>query len=161
MAFKREDRVADEIKRIVADLIAKELDDPRVPAFTSVTEVTVSRDFNYADLYISVLAADRESQERAVQALNNARGFLRTLLSKRLDLRVTPELRFHLDDSYDKGQRIDDLLEQVKQAKSDPGSSDSETKVEPVDSAADKNVGNAAGSQKSPDADSADSPAAK
>lgn len=118
MAFNREERVADEVRRIVSELISSELDDPRVPAFTSITDVRVSRDFNYADLHISVLAGDREVQEAAVKALNKAKGFLRKGLSQRIKLRVTPELRFHLDDSYEKGQRIDELLAELKAGKS-------------------------------------------
>ncbi len=114
MAFKRENRVADEVKRLTAEIIRTELDDPRVPVFTSITDVTVSSDFNYADLYVSVLAQAKDKQVEAVEALNTAKGFLRKELSQRLKLRVTPELRFHLDDSFDKGQRIDEILEQVK-----------------------------------------------
>lgn len=114
MAFKRENRVADEVKRLTAEIIRTELDDPRVPVFTSITDVTVSSDFNYADLYVSVLAQAKDKQVEAVEALNSAKGFLRKELSQRLKLRVTPELRFHLDDSFDKGQRIDEILEQVK-----------------------------------------------
>ena len=119
MAFKRENRVADEVKRLTAEIIRTELDDPRVPVFTSITDVTVSSDFNYADLYVSVLAQDKDKQAEAVEALNSAKGFLRKTLSQRLKLRVTPELRFHLDDSFDKGQRIDEILEQVKSEKND------------------------------------------
>ena len=119
MAFKRENRVADEVKRLTAEIIRTELDDPRVPVFTSITDVTVSSDFNYADLYVSVLAQDKDKQVEAVEALNSAKGFLRKTLSQRLKLRVTPELRFHLDDSFDKGQRIDEILEQVKSEKTD------------------------------------------
>ena len=119
MAFKRENRVADEVKRLTAEIIRTELDDPRVPVFTSITDVTVSSDFNYADLYVSVLAQAKDKQVEAVEALNSAKGFLRKELSQRLKLRVTPELRFHLDDSFDKGQRIDEILEQVKSEKND------------------------------------------
>ena len=119
MAFKRENRVADEVKRLTAEIIRTELDDPRVPVFTSITDVTVSSDFNYADLYVSVLAQDKDKQAEAVEALNSAKGFLRKTLSQRLKLRVTPELRFHLDDSFDKGQRIDEILGQVKSEKND------------------------------------------
>lgn len=119
MAFKRENRVADEVKRLTAEIIRTELDDPRVPVFTSITDVTVSSDFNYADLYVSVLAQDKDKQVEAVEALNSAKGFMRKSLSQRLKLRVTPELRFHLDDSFDKGQRIDEILEKVKSEKVD------------------------------------------
>ena len=119
MGFKRENRVADEVKRLTAEIIRTELDDPRVPVFTSITDVTVSSDFNYADLYVSVLAQAKDKQVEAVEALNSAKGFLRKELSQRLKLRVTPELRFHLDDSFDKGQRIDEILEQVKSEKND------------------------------------------
>lgn len=132
MAFKRENRVADEVKRLTAEIIRTELDDPRVPVFTSITDVTVSSDFNYADLYVSVLAQDKDKQVEAVEALNSAKGFLRKTLSQRLKLRVTPELRFHLDDSFDKGQRIDEILEQVKSEKADNADVD-ETETEDLD----------------------------
>lgn len=132
MAFKRENRVADEVKRLTAEIIRTELDDPRVPVFTSITDVTVSSDFNYADLYVSVLAQDKDKQVEAVEALNSAKGFLRKTLSQRLKLRVTPELRFHLDDSFDKGQRIDEILEKVKSEKSDNADVD-ETETEDLD----------------------------
>lgn len=132
MAFKRENRVADEVKRLTAEIIRTELDDPRVPVFTSITDVTVSSDFNYADLYVSVLAQDKDKQVEAVEALNSAKGFLRKTLSQRLKLRVTPELRFHLDDSFDKGQRIDEILEKVKSEKADNADVD-ETETEDLD----------------------------
>lgn len=132
MAFKRENRVADEVKRLTAEIIRTELDDPRVPVFTSITDVTVSSDFNYADLYVSVLAQDKDEQVEAVEALNSAKGFLRKTLSQRLKLRVTPELRFHLDDSFDKGQRIDEILEKVKSEKADNADVD-ETETEDLD----------------------------
>lgn len=132
MAFKRENRVADEVKRLTAEIIRTELDDPRVPVFTSITDVTVSSDFNYADLYVSVLAQEKDKQVEAVEALNSAKGFLRKSLSKRLKLRVTPELRFHLDDSFDKGQRIDEILEKVKSEKADNADVD-ETETEDLD----------------------------
>ena len=132
MAFKRENRVADEVKRLTAEIIRTELDDPRVPVFTSITDVTVSSDFNYADLYVSVLAQDKDKQVEAVEALNSAKGFMRKSLSQRLKLRVTPELRFHLDDSFDKGQRIDEILEKVKSEKVDNVDVD-ETEAEDLD----------------------------
>lgn len=112
MAVRREDRVADEVKRILAKTIMHDLKDPRVPPFTSVTEVKVTRDFSYATCYISVLGTARQKKE-CLEALENSKGYLRTVLAKNLTLRVTPELRFKPDNTYDEGRRIDKLIDEA------------------------------------------------
>jgi ribosome-binding factor A len=112
MAMYRQARVGDEIKRILARAIQNELKDPRVPAFTSVTGVDVTRDFSYATCYISVLGT-AEEQKKALEGLESSKGFLRSLVAKELRVHQTPELRFQLDTTYEEGQKIDRLIDQV------------------------------------------------
>ncbi len=111
MASRRQRKVADLIQEEVSDLIARKMRDPRVEGVT-VTEVKVSPDLRYADIYISKLGGDEERQQ-ALAGLNAAEGYLKRELAPRLDLRFMPDLRFHIDRSWEQGARIDALLEQI------------------------------------------------
>lgn len=108
---RRSDRVADEVRKELSQLIFREVKDPRIK-LVSVTEVQITSDLRRAVVRISALG---EEQERlaAVEALRHARGFLRTELAHRLRLRVTPELVFELDRGAEHSQKISDLLESL------------------------------------------------
>ena len=108
MASDRQQRVAEAIKAELADLIAREVKDPRVrEGLVTVTHVEVNRDFSVADVGISVLSGDA----RAVLAgLGKAAGFLRGPLGRRLKLRVAPELRFHHDQSQAMASRVREIV---------------------------------------------------
>ncbi len=119
MARGRALRVAEAIKMEISDLLINELKDPRI-GFTSVTAVRVTDDLRFARVYFSVFAASDE-QEKAMEALERAKGYIRTELSKRLRLRVAPELSFHIDHSIEEGDRISRLLAQSRQSESPAG----------------------------------------
>ncbi len=112
MAIRREDKVGDEMKRILARVIQQEVKDPRIPPFTSVTDVKVTRDFSFATAFISVLGNDDQKRE-AIEALQKAQGFFRSSVAKQLKLRKTPEITFKLDDTYETGNRMDRLIDEV------------------------------------------------
>jgi ribosome-binding factor A len=123
--FSRGRRIADLIQRELAILIQMEVKDPRVGMVT-VNEVTVSRDLAYADVYFTMFPA--ENYQECTQALNNAAGFLRSKLAKKLSTRVTPRLRFHFDETIEKGARIskainDAIREDENNQQNDPGDS--------------------------------------
>jgi ribosome-binding factor A len=109
---QRLDRVAEELRRELADIIRGEMKDPRV-ALATVSRVEPSRDFSHAVVWISVLGDDDEAREDAVAVLHRARGFVRSLLGQRIRLRVVPELDFRLDRGFEHSQRISDLLESL------------------------------------------------
>lgn len=129
-ASDRVQRVADQIKRDLATLIQMEVNDPRV-GMVSVTGVDVSRDLSYAKVHVTVLntlsdsheensdtlgspgALDKLEIEQNIKALNQAAGYLRTLLSKRLQLRSVPKLQFHYDGSIARGQQLSSLIDQA------------------------------------------------
>jgi ribosome-binding factor A len=117
MATRRQRQVADLIHEEVSEIIARKVRDPRVEGVT-ITEVRVSPDLRYADVYFSKLG-DEEEHKSALAGLIAAAGYLRRELAPRLDLRFMPELRFHVDRSWEQGARIDALLEEI--AAEEPG----------------------------------------
>jgi ribosome-binding factor A len=107
--FSRARRVGEQIQQILAQLIQREVKDPRVGMVT-VTAVKVSKDFDHARVYISVLG-DADKIASAVKGLNHAAGFLRTELSHQLKLRNTPKLVFEYDASLEEGNRLSSLID--------------------------------------------------
>jgi ribosome-binding factor A len=105
---RRTARIEDLLRAELADLLLRDLHDPRVRLAT-ISSVTVSPDLRHARVLVSVLGDERQREE-GVEGLRHARGFLRTQLSHRLRLRVVPELGFELDRGAEYSQRITDLL---------------------------------------------------
>jgi ribosome-binding factor A len=102
-------RISDQLKQELALLIQNELRDPRL-GMVSVLDVKVSRDLAHADVFITVLGAEAKE---AVETLNKASGFLRSLLAKNLNLRVTPRLRFVFDESVERGRKLSSLIDEA------------------------------------------------
>lgn len=112
----RADRLAEEIKRIVTDILRTEIKDPRINPFTSITRVDVSKDLRYARIYVSILG-DQEEQEKTLEGLKNAGGFIRSELGKQIRLRYHPEITFSLDTSIQHGLKITRLLRDLANEK--------------------------------------------
>jgi ribosome-binding factor A len=108
---RRTDRVSDLLRAALAELLLREVHDPRVK-LASVTEVDVSPDLRHAVVKVSVLG-DEEQRQATIAGLHHARGFLRTELAHRLRLRATPELVFELDRGAEHSQQMSDLLESL------------------------------------------------
>lgn len=104
----RIDKINEEVRREVANVI-RDLKDSRIPLMTSVVAVNVTNDLRYAKVYISVMG-DKETQNKAMEGLKSAAGFVRREMGKRVDLRYTPEFIFELDHSIEHGAHIDLLL---------------------------------------------------
>lgn len=111
--FARTDRIADAIQRVLAVTISREVRDPRV-GMVNINDVTVTRDMSYAKIYVTFVGrdSDEESQE-AAKALNHAAGFLRGVVAKELDIRVTPKLQFFYDKTSVKGQKLSHLIDRA------------------------------------------------
>ena len=112
--YKRTDRIADQIQRDLAELIRSSLKDPRVGMVT-VNSVTVARDLGCANVYITLLSvedydADAKEVKETIKVLNGAAGFLRSELSRMIQLRTIPQLRFHFDASVKRGRQLDQLI---------------------------------------------------
>jgi ribosome-binding factor A len=105
--FKRTDRVGAELRRELGLLVHAAVRDHALPS-VSVSDVEVTRDLDWATVWVTALQAERASE--AVKALNELAVEFRRTLSRSMRLRRVPELRFQYDDSVDKSERIEHLL---------------------------------------------------
>lgn len=106
-------RVAEQIRRELAELIRLEVKDPRVGMVT-LTDVEVTADYAHAKVFFTLLGSEQALRETA-HALEHAAGFLRTQLSHRLRLRTVPQLRFVYDASVERGLRLSRLIDEAVQ----------------------------------------------
>ena len=111
MSIKNE-RIESIIKKNVTEIIQFELKDPHL-GFCTITEVEVTNDYSYAKIYVSFLGKD-ERKVAGLRTLNRAKGYIRSLLSKKISIRKVPELNFVIDKSFEKAQHIEDLIKQTK-----------------------------------------------
>jgi len=111
--FSRTDRVAQQIQKEIAVILQREIKDPRL-GFVTVSAVEVSRDLSYAKIFVTVLnTSDEDKTKQSVQILNDATGYIRSILGKRIRARIMPELRFVVDTSLLEGMRISNLVDSV------------------------------------------------
>jgi ribosome-binding factor A len=109
---KYQRRASDLIQRHLTELLKTRVNDPRVRMVT-ITGVETNADTTQAQVYFSVLGG-QEVQQEALAGLESATGFLRWELGQRIRLRNTPELIFHYDASLERGERISNILDQLK-----------------------------------------------
>lgn len=107
----RSTRLADQIQRDLAELIRRELKDPRVGLVT-ITDVEVSRDLSHAKVYVSSLT-DAATHDHTIATLQHAAGFLRARLGHALRVRQVPELHFVYDESVERGIRLSRLIDEA------------------------------------------------
>ena len=122
MSYQRIDRISEEVRREVDAIIRGELHDPRIRGTYSVTRAEVTGDLRYAKIYISVLEDDR--REGLMEALKNAKGYIRHVLGKRMIIRYTPELIFVSDKNIEYGVHIAKVLAETAGSEEKPDGSD-------------------------------------
>ncbi|MEC1179309.1 30S ribosome-binding factor RbfA [Metasolibacillus meyeri] len=111
----RSNRVAEQMKKELGEIIGRKIKDPRV-GFVTVTDVAVTGDLQQATVYISSLGNEREREE-TLKALEKASGFIRSEIGSRIRLRRTPEILFEFDSSVEYGNKIDALLRSLHEDK--------------------------------------------
>lgn len=107
----RANRVGEQMKKELSDIIGRKLKDPRI-GFVTVTGVEVTGDLQQAKVFITVLG-DESKREDTLNGLEKAKGFIRTEVGHRIRLRKTPELFFEIDESIDYGNKIETLLKEI------------------------------------------------
>jgi ribosome-binding factor A len=111
--YSRTQRIGDQMQRELAQLIRREVKDPRVGLVT-ITAVDVTRDLGHAKVYITVMGDDGGDQvKQSVKVLNAAGSFLRTQLGREMKLRSVPQLHFHYDESVARGAHLSALIERA------------------------------------------------
>ena len=109
---RRSGRVNNTIRRELGTLISEEMNDPRLSAMTSVTQVDVNRDLSIAKVYVTVLGTDEE-RELSLEALRSAATRLQITISHRIEIRKMPRLMFILDDQLQSGADMDQLIDKA------------------------------------------------
>ena len=108
----RIERINSLIRREISELLQHQVKDPRLGIFVAVTAVSTSPDLKYAKVFVSHMGNDEEKQ-KTLSALTAASGFFRKELAGQIRLRRIPELSFHWDDSIERGDHIQQLIDQV------------------------------------------------
>jgi ribosome-binding factor A len=111
---RRTERLGEEIREEVAQMVAGELKDPRI-GFVTVTRVALAPDLRLARVFVGVLGTEKQRQT-SLAGLKQASGFMRHELGQRLRLRHTPELLFQYDEGLEASERVARLLEEIRTA---------------------------------------------
>lgn len=108
-------KVAEAVKREMGDLLLKGIKDTRVKnTMVSVTNVDVTNDLRHVTIFISVFGTDAQKKE-VMTGLTSAKGFIRTEISQRINLRFAPDIHLKLDTSFEKADKIFSLIDKVKE----------------------------------------------
>ena len=115
--FQRSERVAEQVRRDLADLIRTELKDPRV-GMISLTEVELTPDYAHAKIYFTTLNSDHLDEIQ--RGLKRASGFLRRELGRRIHIHTLPELHFIYDSSLERGMNLSQLIDRAVATSAEP-----------------------------------------
>lgn len=111
--YSRTQRVADFLKRELAELIQHEMRDPRV-GMVNVNDVEVSKDLSHARVFVTFVGKESDAEcEQACEILNHAAGFLRSAVAANNQMRTTPRLQFRYDSSVRYGQSLSSLIDKA------------------------------------------------
>jgi ribosome-binding factor A len=115
MEGKRSEKIADLVRKEVAEMLVKTVKDPRIGLIT-ITRVTVTEDCRSARIHYSVSGSDEE-RARSMKGLESARGYIRRELARRINLRYTPEISFEFDPSIEYAIHIGEVLQSLQKTK--------------------------------------------
>lgn len=135
----RLERIQDQIKRVLTVILETKVNDPRI-AGAYITDVSVDRELDYANVYISSLAGTENSSE-ILEGLGNAAGFMRYELSQEIKLRVMPKLRFYWDDTPEKADRIESIIAEIQAEREARGEVEEEIDQENEEDLEDDGIG--------------------
>ena len=110
---RRPEQVAETLRQVITDALAREVRDPRV-GFVTVTTVLVTNELSHARVLVSV-PGEEADKARALEGLQSAAGFLRSRAARALTTRTVPELHFELDKGLEHAARINQLLDTIRQ----------------------------------------------
>ena len=112
MSEYRMNKVDEELKEQISKIISQELSDPKLTGMISVSKVKTTPDLRYARVFVTMIGC--KSQKENLAILKKSSGYIRTLIAKRVNLRMTPELIFEFDESIEYGAKIDKILKDMK-----------------------------------------------
>lgn len=118
--YKRAERVSDQMKQEIADILMRKIKDPRI-GFVTVTDVEVADDLRNAKVFVSVYGSEKAA---TLKGLESASPYIRSELGRRMRMKFIPELLFRYDDSVERGAHINELLHEIQEKDEEKGSGD-------------------------------------
>ena len=115
--YKRAERVSDQMKQEIADILMRKIKDPRI-GFVTVTEVEVADDLRNAKVFVSVYGSEKAA---TLKGLESASPYIRSELGRRMRMKFIPELLFRYDDSVERGAHINELLHEIQEKDEEKG----------------------------------------
>ena len=112
--FSRVDRLSQQMKKEMAVILQREIKDPRLHTMITVSDVEVSRDLSHAKVFVTFLGLADDKVEDNLKILNDASGFVRSLIGKRIQTRIVPHIRFAFDESLNEGIRMANLVSNAR-----------------------------------------------
>lgn len=111
--FKRADRVSDALQRVIAGILRSEIRDPRV-GMPNINAVHVPRDLTSAKVFVTFIGIEEDEKiEEAIAVLNDASGYIRTLVAKEMNMRIVPRIHFVYDRVAVEGQKLSNLIDKA------------------------------------------------
>lgn len=109
MSNMRAERVGEQMKQEIMDIVNNKVKDPRV-GFLTITDVELTNDLSHAKVYLTVLGSNKEI-DNTFKALEKAKGFIKSELGSRMRLRIIPDLTFEYDKSIEYGNKIERMIQ--------------------------------------------------
>lgn len=111
----RSERVGEQLKKEISEIINQKLKNPNV-GFVTVTEVEVTGDLSLASVYVTVLGEEK-ARKKSLEGLEKSKGFIKSEIAHRMDLRIVPDLKFKYDESIDYGNKIERMIAELNRDK--------------------------------------------
>ena len=103
-----------EMARVISKVLMEEVKNPKVKGLLSVTNINVTEDLKFADVYFSIMGQENVNTDEVVEGLNQIKGFLRKRVAEEIEIRYIPEIRVKLDTSIEHAIKISKLLNDLK-----------------------------------------------
>jgi len=109
--MQRHERLEQDVKIALSDIIMNEVKEPSVTGLISVTDVKITPDQKYAKVYVSIYG--KCNKNKVIEALKKATGFIKKELGRRVRMRNMPDITFELDNSMEYGEHMDRVIKEV------------------------------------------------
>lgn len=133
MVKQRINRLNSLLKEVISEVIKRDVRNPHVAEFITVTRVEITKDLHYAKVFVSVIGSEQQKAE-TLEALRSAAGFIAVNASQKVVMRYFPELTFKLDDSVDKHMHIEELLQKISKERESRQEGDGASSGKPTES---------------------------
>lgn len=106
-------RINSEIRKALSNILAEEIRDPRLTGLVSIVDVNTTNDLSHCTIMVSIYDKDKKEVQKSFNALQHCAGYIRKLLAGRVDLRITPELHFKLDEGFENSEKMNKLIDSL------------------------------------------------